>query len=61
MRQILTDTALGLTKEQARDHETTDDEEHVDADVATLETRNRGVDQDDQDDRDGAKPLDVGP
>ena len=48
-------------EEDAGDDKPRDDEEDVDADVSAREPRNGGVEQDDQEDRHGAEPLDVGP
>jgi len=59
IRQVVSHVSRRLSTEQARDHETADDEEHVDADVTTFESRHAGVRENHQDDGNGAKTLDV--
>ena len=48
-----------LPQEQARDDETRDHEEHVDADVTPAQPGS-GVEENDHDDGDGTQSLDVG-
>ena len=51
---------VALAHQETGDNEAADDEEDVDADVAPGEVGNARVGQDDQDDRDRPKALDVG-
>ena len=51
---------LPLPEEDAGDDEPGNDEEDIDADVATGKSRYAGVKEDDQENGDGADPLDVG-
>ena len=59
MGEIVSDVVGGLSPQYVRNHEATDDEKHVDTDVATLKAGDLRVIKDDENDRDRAKSLDV--